>query len=252
MLLIIGSLPSLMVAQNLFEEGRKWYQQRAAEADSFRAKPKFINNAIQAFEETLEKSIRPKESAEYLLQSYYFKGMYLGLSSDEQRRIYDKGRDLGERMMERFPESVPIKFWYAANTGRWADVHGFVAAATNGIAKKLRRVCQEIIQLDSTYQGGGGYRILAQVHFHSPNIPLVMGWPSDEKALELVEKAMETAPEHPTNHLLYARILLHFDRNKEAREHLKTILNTPPRPSNLVEDRYVQYKARELIKEHFS
>ncbi|MDZ7690755.1 MAG: hypothetical protein U5K69_06410 [Balneolaceae bacterium] len=154
-------------AQNSFEKGLEWYQQRSAEADSFRAQPKYINNAISAFEQALENEINTEQTVEYLLRAYYFKGMYVGLTTDQQKDIYDKGKDLGERMMERFPKSAAIKFWYGANTGRWADVHGFMAAATNGIAKKLRNVCQDIIELNSTYQGGGGYRILAQVHFHS-------------------------------------------------------------------------------------
>lgn len=239
-------------AQNPFEEGKEWYQQRAAEADSFRANPKYINNAIQSFEEALQKEIQLEQTAEYLLKSYYFKGMYVGLDKEEQKDVYDKGKNLGERMMDRFPKSVPIKFWYSANSGRWSDVNGFWAAATDGIAKKLRNVCRDIIKLDPKYQGGGGYRILAQVHFYSPNIPLVMGWPSDDKALELVEKAVEIAPEHPTNLLLYAQILLEFDRSGEAQDYLNKILQQEPRSSNLVEDRYVQYRAKKLMKEHFS
>ncbi|MDR8392728.1 tetratricopeptide repeat protein [Aliifodinibius sp. S!AR15-10] len=250
-LVLCISISSLAHAQNPFEEGKQWYEQRATEADSFRANPKYINNAILAFEEALEKDIYSKKAAAYLLQSYYFKGMFLGMDKDEQKQVYEKGKSLGEQMIERFPDSVPIKFWYAANSGRWADVHGFLAAATNGIAKKLRDVCQDIIAMDEEYQGGGGYRILAQVHFHSPNIPLVMGWPSNDKALELVKKAIEIAPEHPTNLLLYAQILLHFNRNEEALTYLDRIQSLTPRPSNQVEDRYVQHRAQQLKRKHF-
>ncbi len=196
----------------------------------------------------MRKEIKTEKTVEYLLRAYYFKGMYTGLDKKEQRDIYDKGKELGERMMEKFPESVPVKFWYAANSGRWADVHGFIAAATNGIAKKLRKVCKQIIELDHDYQGGGGYRILAQVHFHSPKIPLVMGWPSDEKAQNLMEKALDIAPKHPSNLLVYSKILLEFDRDNEARNHLNTILELTPRKNNLVEDRYVRYRAEQLIE----
>ncbi|MFH5883653.1 tetratricopeptide repeat protein [Halalkalibaculum sp. DA3122] len=248
LLIVLWSAPRGATAQNPYETGKKWFQQRSAEADSFRAQPAYINKALESFEEARKKEINPEETATFLLRSYYFKGMFLGLPEERQKELYDRGKKLGEEMMERFPRSVPIKFWYGANVGRWADVHGFVAAATNGISKKLRAVCEEIISLDADYQGGGGYRILAQVHFHSPNIPLVMGWPSDQKALELVEKAVNIAPEHPTNLLLYAQLLLEFDRGEEARNQLKTILNLEPRPDNLVEDRYVQYRARQLLE----
>lgn len=239
------------MSQDSFERGKMLYEQRAAEADSFRADPVNINKAIEIFTNLLEQDIKAEQAAAYLLKSYYFKGMFTGLTEDQQQEVYDKGRTLGEKMLDRFPNSVPIKFWYGANIGRWADVHGFIKAATSGIAKKLRRICKNIIEIDPQYQGGGGYRILAQVHFYAPSIPLVMGWPSDDKAFELIEKAMEIAPEHPTNHMLYAQILLEFDRKNEAKRHLQFILNKKPRPTHIVEDKFLKYRSRELLEAHF-
>ena len=238
-------------AQTPFERGKKFYQLRHANADSFRADVTNINKAIEAFQTSLDKDINPEKSAAYLLRSYYFKGMFGRLSQSEKQETFDKGREIGERMMEEYPQSAAIKFWYGANIGKWADVHGCVKAATSGIAKKLRDVCKDIIKLDPQYQAGGGYRILAQVHFHSPRIPLVLGWPSDNKALELVEKAMNIAPDHPTNRMLYAQILLEFDRTEKARKHLQFILDLDMRPTHVVEDRYLKHRSRELLSKHF-
>lgn len=256
LLLTWGIFPLLFAstihAQDLFEHGKKFYDQRDAKADSFRADPVNINRAIDLFEAAVDKNINPEESAAYLLRSYYFKAMFTGLNEDQKKDVYDKGRVFGEKMIDRYPDSVPIKFWYAANIGRWADVHGFVKAATNGISKKLRRVCEDIIEKDPQYQDGGGYRILAQVHFYSPNIPIVMSWPSEEKAMELVEKALEIAPQNPTNKMLYANILLEFDRKEKAKEILYEISRMTPRDSHVVEDRYVQYRSQKLFEEHFN
>jgi|GEM_PF-115786 len=242
---------SMALAQNSFEKGRTYFEQRARGAESHQAHPEYIDKAIDAFEQAIAEDIEPQKSAEYLLRAYYFKGMFTGLSEDAQKNIYNKGRDLGEKMTEKYPDSVPIKFWYAANLGRWAKVFGFVNAATNGIAGKVRQLSKQIINLDPTYQGGGGYRILAQVNFHSPNIPLLMGWPSDKKALNLIEKAMDVAPEHPTNRMLYAQLLLEFDRKEQAKKELQGILDLKPRPDYLIEDRYVQYRSRKLLEEKF-
>lgn len=240
------------MGQSDFNRGKKFYEQRHANADSFKADPTNINQAIDHFETALEQHEKQKETVIYLLRSYYFKGMYTGLSQERQKDVYEKGRYLGEKMIERYPESVPIKFWYAANIGRWADVHGFLKSATNGISKKLRRLCEDIIARDPEYQGGGGYRILAQVHFYSPNIPLIMGWPSKEKALGLVQKALEVDPNHPTNRMLYANILLEFDRYNEAKEQLNIISRMTPRDSHVIEDRYVKHRSDKLFKEHFN
>ncbi len=244
--------PFLLQAQSThFQEGMKWYSQRAAEADSFHANAKYINNAIDAFEKAYAQQENTRQAGLYLLKSYYFKGMFVGLDEKLQKEVYDKGRDLGEKLEKRYSGTVEIKFWYAANLGRWAKVHGFMSAATSGVAKKVRRMGEEIIELDRKYQGGGGYRILAQAHFHSPKIPLLMGWPSDEKALDLVEKAMNIAPDHPTNRLLYSEILLSFDRKQEARKHLEYIMSMEPRPDFLIPDRYVKYRAEQVLNESF-
>jgi tetratricopeptide (TPR) repeat protein len=240
-----------VMGQSTFERGKKFYLQRDANADSFKANPVNINRAIDLFESALEQGVKPEESAAYLLKSYYFKGMFTGLGEDQQKDVYEKGRNLGEKMTDRYPDSVPIKFWYAANIGRWADVHSFARAATSGISKKLRRICNDIIEQNPQYQDGGGYRILAQVHFYSPHIPIVMGWPSKDKALELVEKALAIAPENPTNKMLYANILLEFDRREEAKELLYEIRRMTPRATHTVEDRYVQYRSRQLFEDHF-
>ncbi|PAU94386.1 hypothetical protein CK503_06180 [Aliifodinibius salipaludis] len=243
---------STIQAQDLFERGKKLYEERAAEADSFKADPANINRAIDLFEAALDQNIHQEKAASYLLRSYYFKAMFTGLSEDQKKEVYENGRNLGEKMIERYPNSVPIKFWYAANIGRWADVHGFFKAATNGISKKLRRVCEDIIKENPQYQDGGGYRILAQVHFYSPNIPIVMGWPSKDKAFELVQKALAIAPNNPTNKMFYANILLEFDRHQEAKEQLYEIKRMKPRASHTVEDRYVQYRSQKLFEEHFN
>ena len=242
---------SVALSQNAFKKGQTYFDQRARGSDSYQAHTEYIDKAIGAFEQAIAEDIEPQKSAEYLLRAYYFKGMFTGLAEDAQKEIYDKGRDLGEKMAKKYPDSVPIKFWYAANLGRWAKVFGFVNAATNGIAGKVRQLAKQIIKLDPAYQGGGGYRILAQVNFYSPNIPLLMGWPSDKKALNLIEKALEIAPDHPTNRMLYAQLLLDFDRDEEAKKELQGILDLKPRPDYLIEDRYVQHRSRQLLDEEF-
>ncbi len=249
--LLLGLLLSEVFGQNPYEQGRSYYEARAAEADSFRADTANINKAIEAFNQAIDQNIQPENSATYLLQSYYFKGMYTDITEEQQKEVHDKGRILGEEMIEKFPDSVPIKFWYGANLGRWAEVHGFIKAATSGIAQKLRRICNDIIKLDPEYQGGGGYRILAQVHYYSPSIPLLMSWPSKDKARKLIENAMEIAPSHPPNRLLYAQILIEFNRKEEAEEHLQYIQNMELRPTHIVEDRYMKHRSSLLLKEHF-
>lgn len=238
-------------AQNAFEKGKKYYEMRAVGADSFRADPININKAISEFDTALKNGTNPEMAAAYLLRSYYFKGMFTEQSDDQKKEIFEKGRSLGEKMIKKYPKSVPIKFWYGANLGRWANVYGFVKSATNGIASTLRKVSKDIIKLDPEYQGGGGYRILAQVHYYSPNIPVLLGWPSDDKAMKLVKKALNIAPDYPSNRMLYAELLMEFDRNSEAEKELREILDMEVRPDYKVEDLFVKHRCRMLLQNNF-
>lgn len=251
LLLFYGGNTIASAQGSSFEQGLEGYHKRAVDADSFRAEPQYINQAIEAFERAWEKEEYPAEAAFYLLKSYYFKGMYTGLSKSQQKEVFSKGRELGENAHRQFPDSVGIAFWYGANLGRWANVHGFLASATSGVAKTLRSLSQEIIDLNPEYEGGGGYRMLSQVYFHTPRIPIIMGWPSDERALELSQKALKIAPDHFSNLLLQSRILLSFDRKAEARTHLNRILEMEPRTDYLVPDRYVKHLADKMLQEHF-
>lgn len=236
---------------NHFQKGVEYYKKRATEADSFSARHTTIDSAIFHLQLALKHKQQSKQASAFLLKSYYFKGMYTNLSESDQKELFEQGRLFGNKVKNKYPESVPILFWYGANIGRWASTHGFLASAKQGIAGKLRDVCHDIISLDSTYQGGGGYRILAQVHYHAPYIPVFLNWPSDKKAYRLITKAMNIAPDHPTNRMLYAEILLEFDEDEKARKQLKFLRNFDPRSDNLVEDRFIKYRAEQLYTEHF-
>ena len=242
---------SVGFAQSSFQSGQNWYNQRSVKADSFHVSPSNINKAIRAFEESIKVNYRVRESAINLLKSLYFKGMHANISDDKRKRAFDRGRQWGEKMIRKYPESAALRYWYGLNLHQWDQMHNLWQTTIDRTDKKLRDVGQKIIAIDSTYQGGGGYRLLAQVHFETPGIWLVKGWPSNDKALELIRKAVKIAPDLPANRLFYAHMLIHFERKAEAKTQLLRLTKNGPRPSHLVEDRLAQYRAEKLLKKHF-
>lgn len=237
-------------AQSSYEEGHEWYTRRASQADSFRTQPNNINQAIKAFESTTDRDIYSLRTATNLLKAYYFKGIYTEVNESEQKRAFDKARALGEQMIDQYPKSAAIWFWYGKNLVEWDRMHNLWQTSIDRTDGKMRNAAQRVIALDSTYQDGGGYRLLAQVHFDTPGIFLIKGWPSKDEALKLIQKAMKVAPKNPSNQLFYARVLLYFGRNTEAKTQLQHILDMNPRESNLVEDRYMKHEAKELWNTH--
>lgn len=249
--LIISLFCSVGVAQSSFQNGQNWYQQRAVQADSFRVAPNNINKAIQAFEESIKVNYRTKESAINLLKALYFKGMHADISDDKRKKAFDRGRQWGEKMIREYPKSVALRYWYGLNLRQWDQMHNLWQTTIDRTDGKLRDVGRKIIELDSTYRGGGGYRLLAKVHFETPGIWLIKGWPSNDKALTLIQKAVKVAPNLPANRLFYAQMLLHFGRKAEAKTQLLHLTDNNPRPSHLAEDRRAQYRAEKMLKKHF-
>ncbi|MCW9707137.1 tetratricopeptide repeat protein [Fodinibius salsisoli] len=241
-----------MTAQSLFKEGEDWYTRRASGADSFRTSSTNIDKAITAFESTEQEEDDgyTPQPAINLLQAYYFKGIYTDIDGSEQKRAFDKARALGEKMLEQYPQSAAIWYWYCKNLIEWDRMHNLWQTSIDRTDGKMRNAAQQVIALDSTYQEGGGYRLLAQIHYETPSILLVKGWPSKDEALKLIQKAMKVAPKNHANQLFYARMLLHFGRNTEAKTQLQHILDMNPRDSHLVEDRYLKHQAEHLWQQH--
>ena len=78
----------------------------------------------------------------------------------------------------------------------------------------LIRVLERAIELDPGVDRGGPLRRLGAVYLRSPPWPRGPG--DGEKALELLELAVEEYPEHPLNHFFYAEALLDDEEYEDA------------------------------------
>lgn len=231
------------------ERGIEFYENRHRDAGETVADPAPVNQSIELLQEALETSLPPereKQAAAYLLKAYYFKGTYVPHAQDEKESIFAKGKDLGQKMLEKYPGSVPIRYGYVINLSRWGEVYGIVAAAREGVAGQIRRHCEKMIELDPDYRSAAPYRILGLVHHKAPYIPFVLSWPSTEKALEYLGEAVERAPGEPSNRYHYASVLADADRGEEALEQLDYLRDRSPRSTSLVEDRRVLEQAEAL------
>ena len=110
-------------------------------------------------------------------------------TDDEKKQIFSNGKEIGERLIEMFPNSAAVRYWYLVNLGSWAEVYGTMAAAKEGVAGLMRDHSKKIIEIDPDYSNGGGYFMLGAVHFKSPYIPFILSWPSNDLAIKNLEKA---------------------------------------------------------------
>lgn len=231
----------------LQEDGVRAYQSHIDHVDTstvtVAAAP--LNRAItklkSSYEQT-EDSKRRLQVGLLLLHNYYLKGTYALSENAKKQAVFQEGKSLGETLIERHPDDVRAHLLYAANLGRWAEVYGIVSAVREGVAGTMRKEAKRIIELDPLAASGGGYRLLAQIHYRTPYIPFIVSWPSSEKALTLLEKALNVAPDHPGNNALYGKYLHETGRTKKAKKYLKKASELQPRktPKHYLEDlRYI-------------
>ena len=106
-----------------------------------------------------------------------------------------------------------------------------------------------IIDLDSEYSDGGGYFMLGAVHFKSPYIPFILSWPSNDKAIEYLDKAYHTGQPTPSQAVYFARALYKDGKKDDAVNLLNQLLKQPYSESEPVEDFDQHELARNLLND---
>ena len=166
-LLIVFCL-SMMIASAKagINEGIEFYQKRQEGSNGTLASINNINKAIEQFSSALLTPKSEKNVALYLLKSYYYKAEFAIQEKDEKKKVFNEGKAMGEKYIEKYPESVEFRYWYLVNLGSWAQVYGILTAAREGVSDLMKTHSEKIIELDPEYRNGGGYFMLA-VFTHS-------------------------------------------------------------------------------------
>ena len=190
------------------------------------------------------------EAAWKLLRCIYFKGLFITHDPDYRKAIYRKGIESGEKYLAVFPDSAPLHSWLGVLWGYWGEVNGKMTSAKKGVPGKVREYAEKTIALDSLYLDGAGYRMLGRANFKIPKIPLLLGWPSKEKALICLERANAIGPDNLFNRLYLAEALLERDQKERGLTMLRNILNVKETRHGLASDLLIKKEAREWIKKY--
>ena len=249
-LLIIGFITSLSLSQSAtFKEGVALYENRGENAQGMIAQPGPINSAIDKFKEAQGNVETELNAGIYLLRCYYYKGKFVVESKTDKKSVFNEGKALAEALVDKYPESVAVRYWYLANLGSWSEVYGILTAAKEGVADLMRLHSEKIIELDPGYWDGGGYFMLGAVHFKSPYIPFLLSWPSNDEAVEYLTLAYETGSPTPSQIVYLARALHKDGQKDQAIKLLDKLISTPLSDDELVEDYEQQDLARELLSD---
>ena len=144
-LLIVFCL-SMMIASAKagINEGVEYYQKRQEGSKGRLASVENINKAIEQFSSAFLTPESEKEATLYLLKSYYYKAEFAVQNKEEKKKIFNMGKALGEKYIEKYPNSVEFRYWYLVNLGSWAQVYGILTAAREGVSD-LMKIHSEIL-----------------------------------------------------------------------------------------------------------
>ena len=246
---LILILFSYTVGQSNMEKGLEWYEKRAEGSKGFEAKSIPIDRSIEFFEKSLQED-EDINAALMLMKALYYKGEYTTNNREEKKKIFDKGKKLGEEKVIQFPESASFRYWYLVNLGSWSKVYGIIRAAKEGVADLMKEHSEFIINLDPRYESGGGYFMLGAIHFQSPYIPFFLSWPDNDEAIIWLQKAVETGNRRPVQLIYLAKALHKNGMKKEAIEFLEEVSNLKPLDGYIVEYREKISEAKVLLEEY--
>jgi len=245
-LLLLLFCLSMMIASAKanIQEAINYYENRNDKTVS----NQYIDKAINIFSQELDNNESNKNIVLYILKCYYYKGEYILNDIKEKKTIFTLGKQLGEKYIKKFPNSVELRYWYLANLGSWAKVYGIMSAAREGVADIIKQHSEQIIELDPQYFNGGGYFMLGAIHLKSPYIPFLLSWPDNNKAIEYLKLATQTGKPTLKQKLYLARA---FKKNKELKKAkilLNEIINSIPDPNYFIEELTDIKNAKKLLE----
>lgn len=240
----------------LKEEGQRLWKKRDNQES--------LEEALSKFEHAHRALPEDKEVLTYLSRGYYLLGDTHYNSDDQRKKSFEKGREYGiegmqtnkkfsermnkknleEAVSELTQEEVPLIFWTAANTGKWARINGIFSSLKykDEILEMIKHV--EKLQPDFFYGAvpryWGGFYALA---------PSIAGGDM-KKSKKNFKKSIEMAPEYLGTRVLFAELYWEEEGDKkEYKKQLEAVLNAEDGPEEIApENRLEKRKAQKLMK----
>lgn len=259
---------------DLMARGDAAYLRRADGHSGSVALPEPIGESITAFEELLTQDPENLEARWKLLRSLYYQGEHVLQDDDERLALYEEAREISDVGREQLAitaglgddpdsmktdklaaaladttDSAQIYFWSAVHWGLWGQYRGKMAAAKEGVAKKIRNFSEIVIEIDEEMEEAGGHRVLGRLHSEAPKLPFFTGWVDRKTAVSELRRGIELAPDAPLTRFYLADALLeHFpDQEQEARALLNDLVQLEPDQAYVVEQTQVIADAQALL-----
>ncbi|MDT8803991.1 tetratricopeptide repeat protein [Vibrio vulnificus] len=136
-------------------------------------------------------------------------------------------------MLQQMPDNPELTVWLAINKASLAGAQGGLGALS--LAKEAKALLEKVIATAPITLDGSAYTSLGSLYYKVPGWPL--GFGDDEKAEEMLKKALEINPKGIDPNYFYGDFLAEDGRSKEAKVYLTRAKQAEPRLNRLLADK---------------
>jgi len=165
--------------------------------------------------------------------------------TEDKLAFFEEGVSCGKSGVEINEDCLEANFWLAVNYGSFGQEKGIMQSLA--MVTPIKERAEKAAEIDGSYFYGGPWRVLGRLYHKAPGFPFSIG--STKKAIECLEKAMESGPRFYLNRLFLAEAYVSNRDRQKAREQLEWILAAPLNKNHEREDEDYKRQAASLLED---
>lgn len=155
------------------------------------------------------------------------------LKDKEQKKAFEALVEQANTAVEKNSGSAEVLIWRGIIQSSFAGAKGGLGALS--LAKAAKADLEQALKIDDKALGGSAYTSLGTLYFKVPGWPL--GFGDDDKAKDLLKKALTLNPEGVDSNYFYGSYLLEQRKFEEAEQYLLKAQHAPARPNRPLADK---------------
>lgn len=166
-------------------------------------------------------------------------------SENLQEAQFEALAKTAETITARYPNRAEPLIWEGIILSTWAGAKGGLGALS--LVKQSRDRLEKALAINPKALDGSAFTSLGTLYYKVPGWPI--GFGDDEKAEELLTKALGVNPDGIDPNFFYGEFLLEEKRYQESIKILNHALQAAPRPDRKIADAGRKSEIRQLLAE---
>jgi tetratricopeptide (TPR) repeat protein len=165
------------------------------------------------------------------------------LAGKTQLTAFETLMEDAENLAKKHPDAAPVWIWNGIIKSTYAGAKGGLSALK--FAKASKADLEHALEIEPQAMNGSAYTSLGTLYFNVPGWPI--GFGDDDKAEELLLKALAINPTGIDSNYFYGEYLLSEKRYKEAQTFLLKAQSAPKRQNRPLADTGRQKEISEAL-----